>query len=1033
MWATDVTGTIYFGSADGSTEIDAASVSGDDNQDNTWTVTTAGTTSFSQNFAYAQVGSSSKPATSITFTTTLPASGTIKAFSAKFGGISNTAGTVTLKVGDTTVGSGSLNRTQDVTVSATNTDDIDGTVLTVTVTNIAKAVKCYYISYTYEVVNTTSSISADDVEIDYDATGGSIAYTLNNATGNVEASVTSGDWLTLDNENITASAVPFTCSANTGNTARIAQVTLSFTGAENKVVTITQEGAGNQPVGSVEITGGPYSVYVKGWAYDPDDESAAVHMNIKFYRDADCTDQCTIDSWTANKVRTDVAELQGIAGNHGFDEGIIIINGGTYWVKVFATDVGSNNDVQIGATTKIVVKELIVGGIKVTCFDINDILYFYEDGLSDQPLIWFDNDTNTLYFREISKDYYVPGPLESSNLGVPDGTFIYANFDLTIKGNFHMTPEHIECWKQYWNVNTAINQDIYCTGTLTFDGDFTFLADGNLRAIFAKDIILRSGRLAVGGYSSYAIWANDINMESGFIRLETKSTTYGALMASNLTMADNLSIITPDDGYFINNVGIFDSNDNPATHVIIATEAGAAEPYADLETNYPVWVGNKQVTYVNRDDILNDGGKAKYDNATHTLTLNEPTISSAYNSSKIYAEKWELTVEGSYNMTDADTDKGIYMYDKPLTLDGDFTFLGTEYGIDANSDVTVKEGTVSAQGNSCGISGYRNFTVESGTVTATGNSMGISCNGDITVKGGTVTATGNTNYGLNCDNLIVQEDADIVDMTGVWGKSVLNANSLTLSDNQFITTPADGIFKSPNIYYSNGKTWANHAIISPRTASVTFAKEGYGTYYDGTYDVKIPTGMKARIVTEKSGTDGGMLTYETVADGDKTDIATATVPAGTAVLLQTAASEAVQSIDIALYRAIDTRDFTASNLLHGSDAAATTTGEGKYYKLSYGEAGSANADILGWYWGAADGAAFTSGAHKAWLVVPASAAARGYLALPGDDNGIVTGIEDNNRETITNNHWYSLDGRRLAGKPSAKGIYIHNGNKVVIK
>jgi hypothetical protein len=29
--------------------------------------------------------------------------------------------------------------------------------------------------------------------------------------------------------------------------------------------------------------------------------------------------------------------------------------------------------------------------------------------------------------------------------------------------------------------------------------------------------------------------------------------------------------------------------------------------------------------------------------------------------------------------------------------------------------------------------------------------------------------------------------------------------------------------------------------------------------------------------------------------------------------------------------------------------------------------------------------------------------------------------------------WYSLDGRKLCGKPTAKGIYIHNGQKVAIQ
>ena len=163
-WAGDVIGTINFGSASGSTKIEGKTGdsspytdTGNDSQGNTWTITTVTSNdkSFTQNASYSQVGASSKPATSITFTTTLQSSQTIKAFSAKFGGFSGTAGTVTLKVGDTTVGTGSLNAANDVTVEASNTTT-SGTVLTVTVTGISKGVKCYYISYTYED-NTPSS------------------------------------------------------------------------------------------------------------------------------------------------------------------------------------------------------------------------------------------------------------------------------------------------------------------------------------------------------------------------------------------------------------------------------------------------------------------------------------------------------------------------------------------------------------------------------------------------------------------------------------------------------------------------------------------------------------------------------------------------------------------------------------------------------------------------------------------------------------------------------------------------------------
>ena len=192
VWGADITGTINFGNATGSTAVNSTSVTGDDSQENEWTITTTfgGQTSFTQNATYSQIGASSKPASSITFTTTLPSSQTIKAFSAKFGGFNNTAGTVTLKVGNTTVGSGSLNATSDVTVNATNTTT-SGTVLTVTVTGISKGVKVYYISYTYSSgSSTTPTLSLDPTSKEFNASGNSaqaIALTASNFSSTVNS------------------------------------------------------------------------------------------------------------------------------------------------------------------------------------------------------------------------------------------------------------------------------------------------------------------------------------------------------------------------------------------------------------------------------------------------------------------------------------------------------------------------------------------------------------------------------------------------------------------------------------------------------------------------------------------------------------------------------------------------------------------------------------------------------------------------------------------------------------------------------
>ena len=140
------TATILFGTPN--VKINSESVTGTDSQQNTWTITTTGTTSWTQQPTYSQVGASSKPATSITFTTTLPENASVSNISAKFGGFNGTAGTVTLKVGDTSIGTGKLNASADVVVNSAST--ASGNVVTVTVTEIAKGVKCYYITVEYK-------------------------------------------------------------------------------------------------------------------------------------------------------------------------------------------------------------------------------------------------------------------------------------------------------------------------------------------------------------------------------------------------------------------------------------------------------------------------------------------------------------------------------------------------------------------------------------------------------------------------------------------------------------------------------------------------------------------------------------------------------------------------------------------------------------------------------------------------------------------------------------------------------------------
>ncbi len=292
----------------------------------------------------------------------------------------------------------------------------------------------------------------------------------------------------------------------------------------------------------------------------------------------------------------------------------------------------------------------------------------------------------------------------------------------------------------------------------------------------------------------------------------------------------------------------------------------------------------------------------------------------------------------------------------------------------------------------------------------------------------------NQNYKLkqHPDNVAVYY-IDVVLTNGTEIKIGSSADDMNIVDyyptgtgNNYKIWEGDGTY---TVYFcpcgnnSGGNGWFNPVKLDEGiNVSVTMADEGYGTYYNSKFDATLPAGVTAKIVT---GENNGKLTYQTIAEGDgKSKSEDNTVPAGTAVMLQGTSC----SLTLSLHDIINTY---YGNLLHGSDEATTTTGGSSYYyyKLSYQE-GSTDADkTIGWYWGADGGGVFTSGGHRAWLALPTTVAARAFFDLPDSDEK--TGISATRIEN--NDNWYSIDGRRLTGKPSQRGVYINNGKKLIIK
>ena len=65
-------------------------------------------------------------------------------------------------------------------------------------------------------------------------------------------------------------------------------------------------------------------------------------------------------------------------------------------------------------------------------------------------------------------------------------------------------------------------------------------------------------------------------------------------------------------------------------------------------------------------------------------------------------------------------------------------------------------------------------------------------------------------------------------------------------------------------------------------------------------------------------------------------------------------------------------------------------------------------------------------------VYPAPSQVRQFVLNFGDEaDGIV--LTDFTDSTDRAGAWFTLDGQRLNGKPTAKGLYINNGHKIIIK
>ncbi len=188
--------------------------------------------------------------------------------------------------------------------------------------------------------------------------------------------------------------------------------------------------------------------------------------------------------------------------------------------------------------------------------------------------------------------------------------------------------------------------------------------------------------------------------------------------------------------------------------------------------------------------------------------------------------------------------------------------------------------------------------------------------------------------------------------------------------------------------------------------AVTTNSDGNGNYWSTYYNASATQGFTA---------DANTTVYKAALNGTSsvtlTEVTDREIPAGQAVILKSSAAS------ITLTPATTTADFSDNELKGGT----TVTDGYVAYTLSRGNDGNG---AVGFY--KFSGSLDDSKAH---LEISSSSPARSFIGIGDGTTAIELPALDEDEAA----EWYSIDGRRLNGKPARKGIYVKNGQKVVIK
>ena len=409
----------------------------------------------------------------------------------------------------------------------------------------------------------------------------------------------------------------------------------------------------------------------------------------------------------------------------------------------------------------------------------------------------------------------------------------------------------------------------------------------------------------------------------------------------------------------------------------------------------------------------------------------------------------------------------------------------------ACGSITISDGTIEAIGGDYGAgigcgdgAECGNITVSGGTVIATGGDYaagigtGNSFNGtsvclDITISGGTIEATGGKNAaaigcgdeGGECGDINITEG--VTSVTATKGEDARYSIGFGASSDEF-----DDYYSCGEIIIGEGMidctAGAKRMIANGITDDMSNAMKGQTVdiSYSRTYTAAASGSGKASTLClpfdlVANADDGIYATFSKVTENDGEYVVDmeeladgAQLSAGTPYMFLPSGSDKLTQGNSSY--TVPGEGFTAASSATNSGWQFIGTYEKKTWpsgqKNLYGFAGKeytlSNGDKIA----SDDIGSFrrfdygTCAAFRCYLLAPESSGARGVSkagSLPetlkvrlvkadGTTTAIGT-LDTRTGEVEFGDDWYDLNGRRLEGQPTQKGVYIHNGNKTVIK